>query len=407
MPAVRLPKSWILGAVCALAVGLCGVATVNADDYLNKFKSREQLDQQKVVADVNALMDLALKTRTTNPKLARTYLQDGLNRVDLAQKLSDAQRTTLRAQLQARLNQLDGIVREQDAEAAIAARRAEEKAIRALQEKARQREEAQNKGTFNQSRDFVKTGNYVRETETSLKLKREQGVVASQLELLKTGSQVEPQPFTDKFKQATDVMKQKELMKYTPAERKLLAALNSTMSVDFNKNTTSLKDALDLISERTGLPIFLDEQSVKEALGDGNDYDTVKVGLKARDATVRTILKRVLADQGLTFIIKQAAVQVMSPKRAADPKNMVVRTYPVQDLIQAVVPSQNPYANRVQMAQQVQGLMLNIMNTIEPGSWAGQSPDGQATITFHEPSMSLIIRHHAEFHYQLGGVLGR
>jgi hypothetical protein len=407
MSTVRLPKSWILGAFCALAVGLCGVATVNADDYLNKFKSREQLSQQKVVADVNALMDLALKTRTTNPKLARTYLQDGLNRVDLAASLSEEQRTALRAQLQARLNQLDGMVREQEAEAAIAARRAEEKAIRDLKDKARQRDEAPYKGTYNQSKDFVKTGNSALQSEAALKYKREQGVVAINRDILESASTVTEERFTERFKYRTEREKEDQLKKYTPAERKLLAALNSTMSVDFNKNTTSLKDALDVISERSGLSIFLDEQSVKEALGDGNDYDTVKVGLKANKATVRTILKRVLADQGLTFIIKEAAVQVMSPAKAADPKNMVVRTYRVQDLIQPTVQSPNPYMNRVQMAQQVQGLMLNIMNAIEPGSWAGQSPTGQATITFHEPSMSLIIRHHAEFHYQLGGVLGR
>jgi len=407
MPAVRLLMPWVLGAVCALAVGLCGSAGAQADDFLKKFQSKDQLKAQQEKAEVTNLLDLALKARTTNPKLARTYLEDGLRRLENAQSLPDAERTALRAQLQARLNELNGIVREQDVQAAQAARVAEEKAIRELKAKAQQQPTTGQKGTFNQASDFVKTGNKAIGSEAALKYQREQGVVAINQELMKSASQVTEERFTDRFRQATEREKQAQLKKYTPAERKLLAALNSVMSVEFNKNTTSLKDALDLIQERAGINIFVDEASVREVLGEGNDYDSAKVGLKVSKVTVRTILKKVLADHGLTFIIKEAAVQVMSPAKANDPKNMVTRAYPVQDLVQPFTQSQNPYMNRVQMAQAVQGLILNIVNTVEPGTWAGQSPNGFGTIMYNEQSMSLIIRHHAEFHYQMRGALGR
>ena len=53
------------------------------------------------------------------------------------------------------------------------------------------------------------------------------------------------------------------------------------------------------------------------------------------------------------------------------------------------------------MYQGVQQMMDLIVNTVEPASW--QVNGGWGTISFHEPSMSLIIRAPAEFHYQFGG----
>jgi hypothetical protein len=50
-------------------------------------------------------------------------------------------------------------------------------------------------------------------------------------------------------------------------------------------------------------------------------------------------------------------------------------------------------------------LMDLIVNTVEPASW--QVNGGWGTISFHEPSMSLLIRQTAEFHYQMGNGLGR
>jgi len=403
MSAISLPKSCILGAVCALAVGLCGVASVRADDFLNKFKAREQLDAQRATSQIKGLIADAAKVRTTDPRQAQAHLQNALKLVNNADSLPEAERASLRSQVQSQLTQLDGIVRERDAEAAFAAKRAEEKAIKDLRDKAKQGGTGGQPFTVQQAKDFIKTGSKALEGEALLKYRREAGVLALNREIMESNAQLTEERITQRFIDS----KKRTTSKYTKAELELIKALNSVMSVDFNKNTTSLKDALDLISERAKLPIFLDEESVKAVLGEGNDYDTVKVGFKVNKVTVRTILKKILADQGLTFIIKEAAVQVMSPAKANDPKNMVVRAYPVQDLIQPAVASPNPYINQAQMYQAVHGLMLNIMSAVEPGSWAGQSPNGSATITFHQPSMSLIIRQHAEFHYQMGGVLGR
>jgi hypothetical protein len=354
------------------------------------------------VYQVKGYLDESFKLRTTNPKQAKLILQNGLQLIDSASNLSEAERKTLRAQLQVRMDQLDGTIRSQEAEAVLAAKRDEERAIREQREKAKLKTDAPYKGTVGQANDFIKTGKSALDSETALRFKREAGVLAINRDILESNSVMTEERITPRFIASA----KRSESKLTQAEKDLLKSLNSVMTVDFNKNTHSLKDAIGVISERTNMPIFIDEQSVNMALGEGNDYDNAKVGLKIK-TSVRTILKKILADHGLTFIIKNAAVQVMSIEKSKDPKLMVTRAYPVQDLIQPAVGSPNPYMNRVQMYQAVQGLMANIMATVEPGSWLGQSPDGRATITFHEPSMSLIILHHAEFHYQRAGLLGQ
>ncbi len=68
MSAVRLPKSLVFGAVCALAVLLCGGATLCADDYLKKFKAKTDLGSQKLQSDVKGLIAGALQLQKTNPQ---------------------------------------------------------------------------------------------------------------------------------------------------------------------------------------------------------------------------------------------------------------------------------------------------------------------------------------------------
>ena len=64
-------------------------------------------------------------------------------------------------------------------------------------------------------------------------------------------------------------------------------------------------------------------------------------------------------------------------------------------------------ANKVQMAQQANQLILMIMNTIEPASWQGVGERGYGTISYNPATMTLIVRQTAEMHYMLGGGLGR
>src|SRR5262249_32955960 len=191
--------------------------------------------------------------------------------------------------------------------------------------------------------------------------------------------------------------------KLTKEEVVLLKALNSTLSVDFNKD--SLKQVLEYINAKAPeVNIFLDEGSLKDVGID--DYSTTPITMRAKKVTLRTVLKKVFGDLGLTYIIKDATIEVMTPDRA---KNFTVtRAYPVQDLIAPFDNLRyNPYAQQAIMAQQAQQLMELIVSTIEPASWQGMSERGYGTIFYDPARMSIIIRHTAEMHYMLGGGLSR
>jgi hypothetical protein len=181
--------------------------------------------------------------------------------------------------------------------------------------------------------------------------------------------------------------------KLTAKEAMLLKALNSVMTPDYNGD--ELKAVLNHIQDKTGLTIIVDEQSMQEA---GVEY-TDKVNFRGPKVTVRTILKKVLGDNKLTYIIKEGAIQVMTPKKASE--YTVVRTYQVDDLVQPSPQTQmmfGPFVAQLQMNQNALMLVNLIQATVEPNYW---QPNGPGSITYYPPTRSLIIRASSEMHYQL------
>ena len=57
--------------------------------------------------------------------------------------------------------------------------------------------------------------------------------------------------------------------------------------------------------------------------------------------------------------------------------------------------------SRAFMLQNAQMIINSIESSVEPQMW--KSNGGPGSITFHEPSQSLVIRASAEMHYMLGG----
>ena len=185
----------------------------------------------------------------------------------------------------------------------------------------------------------------------------------------------------------------------TEKEAKILKTLNSTITIDY-KAEYKFKTVLEELQDKTSLILIMDQASVQDL---NLDYDD-PVKLKLGKVTVRTALKKILGDRGLTYIIKEGALQVMTPKRAAE--HTVIRSYPVEGL---VAPSQvalqfGPIVARAQMLANVQSLINTIQGSIDPNYW---QPNGPGSISFFEPTMSITIRASAEMHYQMRGGFGR
>src|SRR5438270_177060 len=95
-------------------------------------------------------------------------------------------------------------------------------------------------------------------------------------------------------------------------ERTILRKLDSTLSPSF-KNSR-FEDVIDYLQTVTGLPIAVHTTALEEA---GVSYDT-PVTLQVKGITVRSVLRKILADLGLAYVIKDEAVQVVTAQQARD-----------------------------------------------------------------------------------------
>ncbi len=167
----------------------------------------------------------------------------------------------------------------------------------------------------------------------------------------------------------------------TAKEAKLLRALDATVSLQLSNQR--LQDVVDYIQDRTGQTIILDKQAMEDA---GVSYDT-PVNVNLRGVTLRTALQKVFRDLGLTYVIKDELIQVVTPAQASQ----ITRTqvYYVGDLV----------SNAFQAA----ALIELIQSTVAPQSWAVNG--GTGTIAYDPVRGALIIKQTAEFHPVLSSVL--
>jgi hypothetical protein len=210
----------------------------------------------------------------------------------------------------------------------------------------------------------------------------------------------------------------------TAKERAILQALNTTISVNFRNS--KLEDVIEYLRTYTGQPILLDREGMKEA---EVAYDT-GVTLNVKGVTVRTVLRKVLADLGMTYVIKDELIEATSAQRARE--MMVVRRYYIGDLMAGMggvgnpaslqgavanpgvfpggvnplvgfpfTPVANPQLQAMQRFACAKQLIEMIQSSVDPQSW--QMNGGNGAISFNAPSMSLIIKQSAEVHALLEG----
>lgn len=187
----------------------------------------------------------------------------------------------------------------------------------------------------------------------------------------------------------------------TDQEKKIIESLNKPVKVDWNNRP--FDEALQDLSNSLDQKLFLDKKSVDD-LG----IDLRKpVSLQANGVAARTVLRQMLAAQGLTFVIKDQVIQVVDVEKA---KNMLVtRVYYLGDVVQGVGPfagslTWGPLVDFQQTMANVEEIMKSITKSIDPLSW--KENGGPASITFHFPSMSIIVRASSEVHAAIGSSMG-
>ncbi|HEV3203506.1 MAG TPA: hypothetical protein VGY77_03945 [Gemmataceae bacterium] len=190
----------------------------------------------------------------------------------------------------------------------------------------------------------------------------------------------------------------------TEKEKVILKALNTVISVHFKE--TRFEDVITILSRELGQPLVLDKAAIQDE-GKVN-YDTLITQEMPR-VSARTALRKILGEFGLTYIIKDQAIEVTTALKAKE--SMVTRTYFIGDLIGVgqfggfLGLKLGGYAwTQQEMAKQVAQIIELIQTSIESSSWRDNG-GGNGTISFYGPTMSLVIKNTAEIHGMISGYI--
>jgi len=188
-----------------------------------------------------------------------------------------------------------------------------------------------------------------------------------------------------------------------PEEKAILRSLET--KVERSLKGVPFDEAIQGLSTLINQNIYLDKQSIEDLGVDLRRPVEVPANIDAR-----SVLRAMLQTQGLTFIIRDKVIQVMSVEKAR--QNMVTRSYEIRDLVQnsgtafgANSLNWGPYVDYQQTMQNAQLVIDAITNGIDARVWSKNG--GPGSITFHYPSMSIIVRAPAEVHSGLSSKLGR
>jgi hypothetical protein len=197
--------------------------------------------------------------------------------------------------------------------------------------------------------------------------------------------------------------KRTTVVKLTEKEQAILKGLGTQMKPDFKG--TRFEEAIEFISTLTGQPIILDKQSLDEAQV---TYDTPVTFQLGKPISVRSVLRKILNDHRLTFVVREEQLHVVSVDKART--MMSTRTYYLGDIVTGTGAFGNPlqfgpFIAQKQMEENVRLIVEMIKDSIDPQSWEGRG--GAGTITFHQPTMSIIVRQSAEVHAALSSGLKR
>ncbi len=405
-----------------------GQPPVPPQDLLRDAKARQQIADQKAEAAVRDAIAFAQRLATTQPSKAVQVLRSAQTDIDLSAAISPTARRQLTDLLQRTIAQIEGRPLPPTASAKTepnsAAMRQERQKLydkyltevkevnEAIQQIMRLQQNGQTAAAQKEIQELARRypdnpavlllqekdtfAQRVQESQTFARLQSERMVAVANDILRSSLPPLRDIEFPKDWKQKTE--RRLQTVPLTEREKKIIEALDRSISV--NWNNVMLEEALQELSNKLGENIFVDKRSLADL---GLDLQR-PVTLQANNVSVRTALRMLLAAQGLTFVVKDETIQVVTIERA---RNMLVtRVYYLGDLVQGIgpfggAPQWGTFLDFQQTLQNVQLIIQSIQSSIDPLFW--RENGGPGTITFHYPSMSIIVRASAEVHAALGG----
>jgi hypothetical protein len=420
-------------AVSSLIIGKAGAQTPaeRSRDALDQVRRLTEVAAQKIETEVRSALRDAQRLMLTNPAQAVTRLKKTLGAVEEDTALTQQRRDKLVSMIRDRIRVTEGFANrgsdQNDTRLDSAARRAEEERRAAEQEKVRR--------TLDTIRDLQKAGDPEEARRQAKQLSQRHpdnpaaqsaGRAAAAADRIAATRQMKADRdrrvasvYRDIDKSAVPAAGDVEFdrkhwekitklrpkgMQLTEKEKAILHALNSPITVAFKDSR--FEDVIEYLSTLMGQPIVVDKNALTEAQV---NYET-PITLQVKGLAMRTVLRKILGEFGLTYVVKDQAIQVTSQLKAKE--MMVVRSYPIGDLLTNIgffggitgFPFAPGGPDPV-MLQSVNLIIDLIQSTVDPDSWRANG--GQGTIVFHGPTLSLVIRQSAEVHSMIGSSFAR
>jgi hypothetical protein len=372
---------WLAALVAGLF--LAAAATAQQRDPLQDAKARQQIAAQQAAREVEEVIIAAgVDARAGRYIKAVGDLQRMVGFLENNPDLPDSARNALKTRLE---RQMDAV----RSQAARAGQQINPDQIR--RPPPPDRGPDANKGAVEIAKGI--TGSRAEQLAAYVGLQEERARAGNQvyMSIIKSAvPPVETLSFPDDW--AEKSKKRSPAMQLTEKERAIMAGLKKTVAPDFKGQT--FKQVLDYLSKVVDAPIIVDPNILKEV---GAEYSS-PVNLTATPLSARSVLKKVLADFQLTYIVKDETIQVTTPARASE--TLTTRTYYIGDLIAASGVGVGLGSNPFQVLQQANDLMVLIQTTVEPNSWAYKG--GPGTMIFDPGRMVIVVKQTAELHMMLG-----
>jgi hypothetical protein len=416
----------LLAVFSFLAVGAVASAAdppaTGGKDPLDEARRRDQVAEQKAETDFRAALVEMNKLENANPARAADRLKKMLGILEEDTVLPAAKREAWKRVLKDRIRVCEAQADHKEKVEVAKADRDVRRDDRRLLDEQKERDDAAKKKDFRDAANFMKDGKFeearkitdkypdspaaaanrymsgiagaVRDNEAR-KREKEGRILGAFADVEKSamppiGDIEFPSP--EKWREITKA-RTKSLA--TEKEKAILKALESPVTIMFEGST--IESVIDYLQTLSGVTIIVDKGTLDRA---GINYDT-PVNVRKMRVSLRTALRKVLGEYGLTYIVEKEMIHVVTNEEARN--SMTVRTYYLGDMAAATDFTWGAAFSRLQMAQNVASLIQTIVGTVEPDSWQVNNPEAKGTIGFDPVHLTLIVKQSAEVHYMLGG----
>ena len=364
-------------------------STARADDLQDQVNRRSQVAAQKLEAELRSSLLEAQRLAAKDPEKAEELLKSSLSQVEEDLDLPEARRESLKRVFKDRIRVLHLSAEKGAAKTPRTAVKETSKDTRQATQDKRSAEAEEPlrraKAIQDSIRDSVdkdrrsRRDNEKRSTDNNLDIARSATPAAGDVEF----------PESKKWKELTEKRKKDNL---TAGERAILKALDTPLAIEFKKSR--IEDVVETLQTALGVTIFADKSILEKV---GVTYDTEITLSFKRPVTARTILRKIFGEIGLTYIVKDETIEVLTPEMAKD--MMVVKAYPIGDLVGLTNPFLGPALGKLQELEFANQIIAMIKQSIEPGSW--DDANG-AKIVYEPGTRSLVIKQSALVHSMLG-----